>query len=110
MVREDGSIRSTEDVSKDESSHDRVVEWTDCRDELRDQVKRRQEPGDGEPQPPLATPRDSGIAEQTSEEDDEVRDETRKLAGLGLPTESEEEEDRGEPHADDHGQRDEETT
>ena len=77
MVCEDGSIRSTEDVAKDESGHDRVVERTDYRDELRDQVKRREEPGDGEPQPPLAAPWDSGIAEQPSEEDDEVRDETR---------------------------------
>lgn len=107
MFGEDGSIRSPEDVSKDERGDDRVVQRTDDRDELRDQVERREEPRDSEPQPPLATPRDAGIAEQPSEQDDEVRDETRQLAGLGLPTESDEDEDRQEPDADDGAKGDE---
>jgi hypothetical protein len=105
VIGEDLAVRLAEDVPKHESSDDRVVQRTDQGDELRDEVKRREEPRDGEPQPPLAALGNARVAEQSSKEDDEVWEQTRQFPRLRTSAEEDQDKDPREPQTEDESDR-----
>jgi hypothetical protein len=80
VIREDSAIRSTQDVTQHQGRNEGIVERTSHGDELRDQIDGRNEPREGEPEPPLAASRDTRVAKQTPKQDYEVRHQGDQLA------------------------------
>jgi hypothetical protein len=99
VIDQDRSVCAAQDVPQDQGRHDRVVKRPGHGDEFRDQVYRRDEPHQGEPQPSLAAPRDARITDQAPEQDHEVREQGGHLACLRSPPERHEGNDRQQPQA-----------
>ena len=57
MLGQHARVGLLQDVTQDERGDDRVVERSHYRDELGDQIDRRDEPYDREPEPELRTTR-----------------------------------------------------
>jgi hypothetical protein len=108
MIEEDGRLGSPKDKAQDQRGDDRVVERPQHRDELGDQVDRRDEPREREPDEALRPSRDARVADETAEQDHEVGDEAGDLARLRLPAEGQQDQDREEPDGDPDDHRDHE--
>src|SRR5512132_4217155 len=106
MFGYDSRSAPPEDVAQNQCRDDRIVERACDRDELRDQVERRDDPHDREPDQSLRPARDARVAQQTAEEYDEVRQERRELAGGRTSPRDREPGYRDDPHTDQHEDRD----
>jgi poly(A) polymerase len=93
-------------VSKDQCGDDRVVERPHHRQELGQQVDRRDQPDAREDEPHLRPSRHRRVPDEIAEEQDEVREQHRKLAGLDAASGHHERQQQARVEDDDDEHRD----
>jgi hypothetical protein len=83
VLGNDGLSRCPDDVAQDQSADHGVVQGTDDRDELRDEIDRRCDPGQADRDQHLGAERDALVAQETVKEPREIRQQQGELAHCG---------------------------
>jgi hypothetical protein len=107
VLGNDGLPRRPDDVAQDQSADHGVVQGTDDRDELRNEVDRRRDPGQTDPDQRLGPQRDALVAQETVKEPREIRQQQGQLAHCRPSAGNPEEQQRRQPHRENHDERDE---
>jgi hypothetical protein len=97
VLGDDLTVGPTKHVPQNERGDDRIIERASNGDELRDKVNRGDDPSECKPKPRFARPRDARIAEESSEQQNEVGKEGRQLPCVGASSESDKGNERQQP-------------
>lgn len=110
MLRDDLGTCATQDVTKHKGCNDRVVERSEERDKLRYEIDRRSDPQRGKAQEHLGAARYARIADEPTEQTQQVREQLRQLARGRSPTHQDQNDDEDKPQPHGGGQSDQERT
>src|SRR4051812_20542243 len=100
VLTDDRAVGRSQHEPKGERRHDRIVQRTDYRNELRDEIDRRSEPDARHREDDLRAKGNTTVAQETSEESDQIRQEQRELAGEQSVSDDDEHHDDHDPHRD----------
>ena len=95
-------------VTKEERGNDGIVERTNDRDELRNQVDGRSKPRQSEDEKELGSPGDALVSQKSAEKQEEVGDQYRERTGCGLPAGEGNDQNEQQPESHSRSRRDDE--